>query len=77
MNNLFSYCGLIAARISASDKHLPVPSNKRAPKPSFYEPETQECYLELNFTGVMHHGAVLTFLRNVLISAVVAAGYLL
>ena len=25
MNNLLSYCGLVDARISASDKYLPVP----------------------------------------------------
>ena len=27
MNNLISYCGLVAARISASDKDLPVPKS--------------------------------------------------
>ena len=26
MNNLFSYCGLVDARIRASEKDLPVPS---------------------------------------------------
>ena len=27
MNNLLSYCGLVGARISASDKDLPVPKD--------------------------------------------------
>ena len=32
MNNLLSYCGLLDARIRASNKHLPVPKLRREPK---------------------------------------------
>ena len=30
MNNLLSYCGLIDAKIRASDKDLPVPDKKQS-----------------------------------------------
>ena len=32
MNNLLSYCGLVDARISASEKHLPVLTHVRNSK---------------------------------------------
>ena len=35
MNNLLSYCGLVDARISASDKHLPVQSYAKHPNDAY------------------------------------------
>ena len=35
MNNIWSYCGLVAARISASDKDLPVLETTRLTENDF------------------------------------------
>ena len=38
MNNLLSYCGLVDAKIRASDKDLPVQSKNSAPPPHIFGP---------------------------------------
>ena len=55
MNNLLSYCGLVDAKIRASDKDLPVPTNEKEMW-KIHDKQPKDFYLSLS-------GAILTRLH--------------
>ena len=59
MNNLLSYCGIVDARIRASEKDLPVPINQKSFKKNFL---TSVCPLDVLRVFLSLALAILTIL---------------